>query len=63
MAPSLVEYHLKSLFEYQDECYLRKNDVQNTIYAGDFTIYLDYNGRVFLENTIRVDEYQTGSLF
>jgi hypothetical protein len=63
LAPSMVDYYLTSLKE-DDEVYINKNKVQNTIYLDDYTIYLDYEDNTYLELSVSIDdEYSTGSLW
>ena len=61
MAPSLVEYHLAELSQYNDESYFNKRDIQTTINIGNYNIYLDYNKNIFLE--ISKSEEDTPSLW
>lgn len=52
MPPSMVEYHLADLFAYNDDYYLNKKDIQDTVRFGDYSIYLDYSENIYLENQI-----------
>ncbi len=66
MAPSMVEYYLSDLSNSNDDTYLNKRNVQETISVGDYSLYLDYDDEVYLEisddNSV-VDDYETPSLW
>ena len=55
MPPSIVEYHLCDLFSNNDDSYLNKKDIQNSLKFGDYSIYLDYSENIYLENQIHED--------
>jgi len=65
MAPSMVEYYLSDLSDGNDDAYLNKRNIQNSINIGEYSIYLDYDDEVYLEieDTKNEDEYETGSLW
>lgn len=57
MAPSLVEYYLSDLCEYNEEIYFNKRDIQSSIFIGEYSLYIDYNDNIYLEfNKIEEDE-------
>ena len=62
IAPSMVEYYLSSLCS-DDETHINRSSIQNTIYLDDYTIYLDYEDKIYLEISSTKDdlEYTTGS--
>ena len=65
MAPSMVDYYLSDLCNGEDNAYLNKRNIQNSISIGDFSIYLDYNDEIYLEilqNSLD-DDMQTGTLW
>ncbi|MBT3280774.1 MAG: hypothetical protein HOF69_06965 [Campylobacteraceae bacterium] len=64
LAPSMVEYYLSSL-SGEDETYINRSKIQNTVYLDEYTIYLDYDDNTYLEITSKNedDEYSTGSLW
>lgn len=49
MAPSMVEYYLSDLSNGNEDAYLNKRNIQNSLNIGDFSIYLDYEEDVYLE--------------
>ncbi len=50
MAPSMVEYYLKDLCsENDDNIYLNKRDVEQTLSIGEYTLYIDYSDNIYLE--------------
>ena len=63
MAPSMVEYYLSSLSS-NEETYINRSKIQNTIFLDEYTLYYDYDDNVYLEISINMeDEYTTGSLW
>ena len=64
MAPSMVEYYLSDLSNGNDDAYLNKRNIQDSINIGDYSIYLDYDDEIYLEieNYIN-DDLETGSLW
>lgn len=65
MAPSMVEYYLSDLSNGNDDAYLNKRNIQDTINIGEYSLYLDYDDEVYLEidDAISNDDYETGSLW
>lgn len=64
MAPSMVEYYLSDLSNGVDDSYLNKRNIQNSIYIGDYSLYMDYDEEVYLEIEEKPeDDYETGSLW
>ncbi len=65
MAPSMVEYYLSDLSNGNDDAYLNKRNIQDTINIGEYSLYLDYDEEVYLEieDTLSADDYETGSLW
>lgn len=59
MAPSLVEYYLSSLCEYNDDTYFNKREIENSILIGDYSLYIDYNKNIYLEIDKQDDETQS----
>jgi len=49
MAPSMVEYYLSDLCNGNEDTYLNKRNIQESINIGEYSIYLDYNEDVYLE--------------
>ena len=49
MAPSMVEYYLTDLSKYSEDIYLNKRDIENSLYIGDYSLYIDYNDNIYLE--------------
>lgn len=59
MAPSLVEYYLSSFTNGDDE-YFNKRDIEETISIGDYSLYIDYNKNIYLEqNSTNEDSTQS----
>jgi len=56
MAPSLVEYYLSDLCSFNEDNYLNKKDVQQSLDFGDYKLYLDYNEDIFLETSQEQEE-------
>lgn len=65
MAPSMVDYYLSDLSNGMDDSYLNKRSIQDSITAGDFSLYLDYDEEVYLEieEANAPLELETGSLW
>ena len=64
MAPSMVEYYLKDLSEYSEDIYLNKRDIENSLYIGDYSLYIDYNDNIYLElDNIKDLTNETSSLW
>ena len=50
MAPSLVEYHLSSFYNCNnDNVYFNKRDVEESVSIGEYSLYYDYNENIYLE--------------
>ncbi|MFA9374727.1 MAG: hypothetical protein ACERKK_11295 [Poseidonibacter sp.] len=50
MAPSMVEYYLKDLCEDNDDnIYLNRRDIENTLVIGEYSLYIDYSENIYLE--------------
>ncbi|AXH09767.1 hypothetical protein CP960_07890 [Malaciobacter halophilus] len=49
MPPSIVEYHLNSLDDMENEIYLNKRDIEKSVNFGEYNIYLDYSENIYLE--------------
>jgi len=64
MAPSMVEYYLSDLSYGNDDAYLNKRNIQNSISIGEYSLYLDYDDEVYLEieNSVE-DDFETASLW
>ncbi|TLP35847.1 hypothetical protein [Arcobacter arenosus] len=64
MAPSMVEYYLSDLSSGNDDTYLNKRNIQNSINIGEYSIYLDYDDEIYLEiEDNQEDDYETASLW
>ena len=64
MAPSMVEYYLTDLSEYSEDIYLNKRDIENSLYIGDYSLYIDYNDNIYLElDNIKDLTNETSSLW
>ena len=55
MAPSLVEYYLSSLSS-DDELYFNKRDIEESIFIGDYSLYIDYSKNIYLELNSTTEE-------
>ncbi len=64
MAPSMVEYYLSDLSNGNEDSYLNKRNIQNSLNIGDYSLYIDYDDEVYLEihNSVYT-ELETGSLW
>ena len=64
MAPSMVEYYLSDLSGDNEDTYLNKRNIQDSISIGEYSIYLDYDDEIYLEikNFIE-DSFETRSLW
>lgn len=49
MPPSMVEYHLANLSNFDEDFYLNKRDIEKTVNFGEYSIYLDYSNNIYLE--------------
>lgn len=64
MSPSMVEYYLSDLSQGNDDAYLNKRNIQNSIGFGDYSIYLDYDDEIYLEiENSDTEDFETGSLW
>jgi len=64
MAPSMVEYYLSDLSTENDDTYLNKRNIQDSINIGEYSIYLDYDDEIYLEiEDSQEDDYETASLW
>lgn len=63
MAPSMVEYYLSDLSEYNEEFYLNKRNVEKAIHIGEYSLYYDYDQNISLEVEISEEIEETGSLW
>jgi len=64
MAPSMVEYYLSDLSSGNDDTYLNKRNIQDSINIGEYSIYLDYDDEIYLEiEDNQEDDYETASLW
>lgn len=63
MAPSMVEYYLSDLSSGGENTYLNKRNIQNTLYIGDYSIYLDYEDEFYLEISDEIKEEETASFW
>ena len=64
MAPSMVEYYLSDLSNGNEDAYLNKRNIQNSLCIGDYSLYIDYNEEIFLEiEDTKAEDLETGSLW
>ncbi len=64
MAPSMVEYYLSDLSNGNEDAYLNKRNIQNSLCIGDYSLYIDYDEEVYLEIEDSIeDDFETGSLW
>ena len=64
LAPSMIDYHLDDLAaNISEPAYINKSSIQQTIYLGEYSLYLDYNDSIYLEFTQKDDSYDTESLW
>ena len=63
MAPSMVEYYLSDLSSDNENIYLNKRNIQNSLNVGDYSIYLDYEDEIYLEISDDKEEFETTSLW
>ncbi|WP_072680146.1 hypothetical protein [Arcobacter sp. LA11] len=64
MAPSMVEYYLSDLSNGNEDAYLNKRNIQNSLCIGDYSLYIDYDEEVYLEIEDSItDDLETGSLW
>ena len=64
MAPSMVEYYLSDLSQYSEDTYLNKSQIEQSVYIGDYSLYIDYSDNIYLElDTEIVNNSETGSFW
>ena len=63
MAPSMVEYYLSDLCDYNDESYLNKRNIEKSIILDEYSLYFDYDENIYLEMSDDQNESETGSLW
>ncbi len=64
MAPSMVEYFLSDLASTSEEpSYINKSNIQNTITLDEYSIYFDYENKIYLEFIEKEDSYETSTLW
>lgn len=64
MAPSMVEYYLSDLSQYSEDTYLNKSQIEQSVYIGDYSLYIDYSNNVYLElDSELVNNNETGSFW
>lgn len=64
MAPSMVEYYLSDLSTGNEDAYLNKRNIQNSLCIGEYSLYIDYDEEIYLEIQDKVEEdFETGSLW
>ncbi len=64
MAPSMVEYYLSDLSNGNEDAYLNKRNIQDSLCVGDYSLYIDYDEEVYLEiEDSKEDDLETGSLW
>ncbi|MFK2821720.1 hypothetical protein [Arcobacter sp. YIC-80] len=64
MAPSMVEYYLSDLSQYSEDAYLNKSQIENSVYIGDYSLYIDYSDNVYLElDNQKTNPYETESFW
>ena len=50
MAPSMVEYYLIDLASFsQDEIYINRSNIQNSLFLDEYTLHLDYSDNIYME--------------
>jgi hypothetical protein len=65
MAPSMIEYYLNDLASSSDDnSYINKSNIQQTIFLDAYSLYIDYGDDIYLEMAdTSNDEFETGSLW
>ncbi|MGB1227096.1 MAG: hypothetical protein ACPG9K_04335 [Poseidonibacter sp.] len=64
MAPSMVEYYLSNLSEDSEDIYLNKREIENSLFIGDYSLYIDYNDNIYLElDNNQTTNYETASFW
>ncbi len=60
----MVEYYLSDLSNGNEDAYLNRKNIQETISIGEYSIYLDYDEEIYLEIAdFLEDSFETGSLW
>ena len=60
----MVEYYLSDLSQYSEDTYLNKSQIENSVYIGDYNLYIDYSDNVYLElNNENANSLETGSFW
>ncbi len=50
IAPSVCEYHFENIILYsQSQHYLNRNQIERDFNFGNFKLYIDYEGNIFIE--------------
>ena len=64
MAPSMVEYYLSDLSQYSEDAYLNKSQIEQSVYIGDYSLYMDYSNNIYLElDNDTNNPYETASFW
>lgn len=64
IAPSMVEYHLYDLAStMNDSVYINKSNIQQSIFLGQYSLYVDYEDLIYLEFIEKDNNYDTESLW
>ena len=66
MAPSMVEYYLSDLSTIttpEESGYINKSNIQNTITLDEYSLYFDYDNKIYLEFLEKEDTYETDTLW
>ena len=66
MAPSMVEYYLSDLATGttpEESTYINKSNIQNTITLDEYSLYFDYDNKIYLEFIEKDDSYETDTLW
>lgn len=63
MAPSMVDYYLSDLCSYEEETYLNKKNIEQSILIDDYSIYCDYDENIYLEVNEETSKNETASLW
>ena len=56
MAPSMVEYYLSDLSAFNEDNYLNKRNIQQSLNFGDYNLHLDYSDDIYLETTLEEED-------
>jgi len=64
LPPSLLEYHLDTLFSFGDESYtFNRSNIEQSIDVDTFKIFFDYEEECYMEKLNSYDEDTFPSLF